>query len=153
MTIKTWQETNGETMEHEIVSSDQICKWMQAEIDELRAAMAQPQGEVYEEAQIGVTGSGGTHKCPDCDGHGYIASSVYRNHPKASDPAPCDAGSVCLNCQPRNADGSCPDAAPKSPEYMRGFADGLKEAPECQCQIKGLGDDSVSPRVYPSEPA
>ncbi len=24
--------------------------------------------------------------------------------------SPCDAGAVCLDCQPRNADGSCPDA-------------------------------------------
>lgn len=70
-------------------------------------------------------------------------------------PAPCDAGPMCLNCQPRNADGSCSDVNPKSVDYMNGFSDGMAEAPECQCHIDGL-DDSNSPRVYPSratEPA
>ena len=25
--------------------------------------------------------------------------------------APCELGEICLGCEPRNADGSCPDAA------------------------------------------
>lgn len=72
-------------------------------------------------------------------------------------PAPCDAGAMCIDCQPRCADGSCPNAtspAPKSQDYMLGFSDGMKEAPDCQCQISGLGDDSAEPHVYTaSQPA
>ena len=64
--------------------------------DELKAQqVAVPQGEVaniwcetcegtskvYEEAQIGIPGSGGTLDCPDCGGKGYITSSVYRTNP------------------------------------------------------------------------
>lgn len=30
-------------------------------------------GEVTEESQLGVVGSGGTYDCPDCDGQGEYA--------------------------------------------------------------------------------
>ena len=35
-------------------------------------------GQVYEESQAGIPGSGGNRKCPDCSGDGYTTSTVYR---------------------------------------------------------------------------
>ncbi len=35
-------------------------------------------GQVYEESQAGIPGSGGNRKCPDCSGDGYITSTVLR---------------------------------------------------------------------------
>jgi hypothetical protein len=35
-------------------------------------------GQVYEESQAGIPGSGGNRKCPDCSGDGYITSTVFR---------------------------------------------------------------------------
>lgn len=34
-------------------------------------------GNVYQESQRGVIGSGGTFACPDCDGNGYRLKSLY----------------------------------------------------------------------------
>ena len=32
---------------------------------------------------------------------------------QALEPKPCDMGQICLNCQPRGANGECPDQQPK----------------------------------------
>lgn len=52
---------------------------------------------------------------PNC-GTGHCSCIECHFDGAKSKQSPCDAGSVCLDCQPRNADGSCPDAAPKPPQ-------------------------------------
>ena len=49
-------------------------------------------GQVHQESQRGVTGSGGTFPCPDCDAHGYVTRTYYRAAaPSAPQPQKGDA--------------------------------------------------------------
>jgi hypothetical protein len=54
--------------------------------------------------------------------------------------APCDMGDICIGCQPRNADGSCPDApveAKEEPTYCR-YCQGSGES----THVVGRGPDA-----------
>ncbi len=37
--------------------------------------------------------------------------------PAPAEQSPCDAGAVCLDCQPRNADGGCPDSTEPNDDH------------------------------------
>ncbi len=47
----------------------------------------------------------------DCTEANAVYLAMLAAAPQAVQ-SPCDAGAVCLDCQPRNADGSCPGAKP-----------------------------------------
>ena len=48
---------------------------------------------------------------------------------KVQQQEPCDMGSLCIGCNPRNIDGSCPGQKPNGACdcYVNGFNDGMKE--------------------------
>lgn len=52
-----------------------------------------------------------------------------RRQAKGQPAEPCDMGDMCIGCEPRNRDGSCPDTSPAEP-------------------VKVPGDDDVFSRLY-----
>ena len=65
---------------------------------------------------------------------GHIPHEIYavRNlHDQlaAQKPAACDMGELCIGCEPRNADGSCPDQQTiYTRDYRQGIEDGYAMA-------------------------
>src|SRR5690606_10095446 len=63
------------------------------------------------------------------------AARAQQGGQPAANHAPCDAGEICIDCQPRRADGSCPDgpaasAAPIHQYRVRNCADRYDGLPD-----------------------
>ncbi len=105
----------------------------------LRDALAQQHAP---SAPVGVDALIRLVEGPGClrwqDGQGFrlkdtpewVAFYVAAKNALAQQPAACDMGELCIGCEPRNADGSCPDqqpAADSDDAAVDAFATAMKE--------------------------